>query len=394
MIMKKIIFITLTLFVTTFSFGQISDNQITELTKKLEQLNIDDGEIIEIIDGIKDSPELYNDVWKFLVDNAIKSDSAKWKYLDDLNLQFKTFQTEDNSITTLGLSYDFSFDWANFKDTSINRRAQALGLEAKGNIAFDKSLNPNDFLESNVNYSFSWFYGGVIRNSYSKIYTELNAIEDKLVTYEDPSSPEALKLWDEFDEKLKRSNQYYFSVEPKFGFESNQSFSKTQFAPGLKLNLGAKAWSNSSPLSKLNFFDYPFALIRVITKADKKFTPYGATIPTVQFGLDYVVPQNDTIRETLVGNLDPFLRTKLEVSFRTYVSKIKDQRIFFNANFRFYQELSAIEVVENANLANNTYFVMALQSSSGFYVSYANGSLPFDAKDDEVYSIGFNYKFK
>jgi hypothetical protein len=393
MIMRKILLIILTLFVTTLSFAQISDNQITELTNHLKSLNKDDEAIKEIIDGIIDSPDLYNDVWKILVDNAIKSDSVKWKYLDDLNLKFKTFQTEDNSNTTLGLSYDFSFDWANFKDTNDRRMSQTFGLDAKGNIAFDKSLNPNDFLESNVNYNLTWFFGGVIKNSDIQIFNELNIIEDKLVNYDDPSSPEALKLWNEFGQKLKLSNQYYFSVEPKFGFESNQDFSKTQFAPGLKLNLGAKAWSNTSTLSKLNIFDYPFALIRVITKVDKKFTPYGATIPTIQFGLDYVLPQNDTIRETLVGNLNPFLRTKIEASFRTYVSKIKNQKIFFNANFRFYQELSAEEVVKNANLASNTYFVMALQSSSGFYVSYANGSLPFDAKNDEVYSIGFNYKF-
>jgi hypothetical protein len=391
--MKKVILITVTFLTTTFSFAQVSEKQITELTDHLKSLNKDEEAIKEIIDGLIDSPDLYNDIWKILVDNAIKNDSVKWKYLDDLNLKFKTFQTEDNSNSTLGLSYDFSFDWAKFKETSNRRVSQTFGLDAKGNIAFDKSLNPNDFLESNVNYNLSWFFGGVVKNSDSLIFTELNAIEDKLVTYDDPLSIEALKLWNEFGQKLKLSNQYYFSVEPKFGFESNQDFSKTQLAPGFKLNLGAKAWSNSSNLSKLNIFDYPFALIRVITKSDKKFTPYGATIPTIQFGLDYVVPQNDSIREGLVGNLDPFLRTKLEASFRTYVSKIKNQKIFFNANFRHYQELSADEAIENANLADNTYYVMALQSSSGFYVSYANGSLPFDAKDDEVYAIGFNYKF-
>ncbi|MDW3196442.1 MAG: hypothetical protein R8G66_28970 [Cytophagales bacterium] len=391
--MKKVILITLTFLTTTFSFAQVSEKQITELTDYLKSLNKDDEAIKEAIDGLIDSPELYNDIWEILIDNAIKSDSVKWKYLDDLNLKFKTFQTEDNTNSTLGLSYDFSFDWANFNETNNRRVPQTFGLDAKGNIAFHKSLNPNDFLESNVNYNLSWFIGGVVKNSDSSIFTELNAIEDKLVTYDDPLSTEALKLWNEFGQKLKLSNQYYFSIEPKFGLESNQDFSKTQLAPGFKLNLGVKSWSSSSKLSKLNVFDYPFALIRALTKADKKFTPRGATIPTIQFGLDYVVPQNDSIREELVGNLDPFLRTKLEASFRTYVSKIKKQKIFFNANFRYYQELSADEAVENADLADNTYYVIALQSSSGFYVSYANGSLPFDAKDDEVYAIGFNYKF-
>ena len=71
----------------------------------------------------------------------------------------------------------------------------------------------------------------------------------------------------------------------------------------------------------------------------------------------------------------------------------KKENIFFNANIRYYQELNAESEIISADLDDHIYFVMALQSSSGFYVSYANGKLPFDAKNNEIYSIGFNYKF-
>lgn len=387
------ILILFSLLITSLSVAQISNNHLTELKTHLKKQGKSDDAIKEVLSGVVKNPEIYNNVWKKVVDEALKSDSSKWKYLDDLNLKFKTFQTKQNSKTSLGLCYDFNFDWANFRDNNNQRMAQNFGLTAKGNIAFDKLVNPNDFLETNLNYSYSWFFGGVIKNSDSEVFTILNKIEDKLVTYDNPNSDEAMNLWNKFGQNLKLSNQYFISVNPKVGLESNQDFSKTQIVPGLQLNLGAKAWSNSTALSYLNVFDYPFALIRLISGTDKDFTPYGSTIPTVQFGLDYVIPENDTVRNNLVDNDAPYLRTKLEASFRTYVSKIKNQRIFFNANFRYYQELSPEEAIKDSNLDNHTYFVMALQSSSGFYVSYAYGKLPFDSKDDEVYSIGFNYTF-
>jgi hypothetical protein len=166
-----------------------------------------------------------------------------------------------------------------------------------------------------------------------------------------------------------------------------------QFTPGLAADLGAKAWNNKNTLAYINIFDYPFALLRLITGTDKKFTPYGSTIPTAQLVFDYVIPTSDTIRKNLAGNLDPFPRIKFETSFRTFITRIKKENIFFNADFRYYQELSAPDAIVQAGLDHHIYFVMALQSSSGFYVSYANGKLPFDATNDEVYSIGFNFKF-
>jgi hypothetical protein len=163
--------------------------------------------------------------------------------------------------------------------------------------------------------------------------------------------------------------------------------------PGITIDLGIKAWNENNLLSKLNILDYPFAMLRLITSTDKRFTPYGSTLPTFQFSIDYVIPQNDTIRKQLVNNLNPFPRFKFETGFKTLVSNIKNDNIFFSANFRYYQEIKAPKEIVAAKLDMQMYFVMAIESSNGFYVSYANGKLPFDAKNDEVYSIGFNYKF-
>lgn len=396
--MKKILLILMIGLITTITYSQtsetqIKDNQINSIISLLKNAKFNDEEIKIAINGIIENPELYNNLWKYFLDQAKTNDNDKWELLRDLDIQFKTFDTKDNPNTSLGFTYDFNFDYAKFKEHDKNRISNSFGISAKGNVAFKKEFNPTDFLETKIHYNYSHFIGGVITKNNDSIFSELNKIEDKLVSIKDMQSEEARKLWDEFGKKLELSNQYYYSLSPKFALESNQDFSKTQIVPGLAFDFGAKAWNNNKTLAKLNFFDYPFALIRRIIGTDEEFTTYGATIPTAQLSIDYVVPTNDSIRKSIIGTEKPFPRFKFETSFRTFITRVKKENIFFNANYRYYHEINAPDEITKAKLGSNSYFVMALRSTSGFYVSYANGKLPFDAKNDEIYSLGFNYKF-
>ncbi len=397
MIMKKL-YLNLIILILSLAGGflnaqQVSDKQINDLVTVLKANNKSEEDIKTILNGIIKDPELYNALWQNFIKQSYISENNKFKFLNDLNIAFKTFQSKDSATTSLGFTYDFNFDYAKFIEKENHRVSHTFGLSAKGNVAFNKDANPNNFLETKVNYSYTHFSGGVIRQNDEEVFTRLNEIEDKLVAMKDMKSPEALKLWDEFGNNLKLSDQFYYGLSPKFAFESNQDFSKTQFTPGLMIDLGAKGWDNSSLLSKLNILDYPFALLRLITGADKTFTVYGSTVPTLQIGCDYVIPNKDLVRESLTGNKDPFPRFRIETGFRTFISRIKKENIFFNANYRFYQEIDAPASVKAAGLSSVNYFVMALQTTSGFYASYAAGRLPFDAKNDQVYSLGFNYKF-
>ena len=371
----------------------LSGEKLNGLIEFLENEGLSEERIQLIINGLIEDPDLYNDLWQKLVSEALDQDSTKWGFLNDLNIEFKTFQPVDSSTTSLGFYYDFDFDYVKFKEKGKSRISNSISLTAKGNVAFNKNVNPNDFLETNLNYSFSKYIGGVVAQNDEEIFKKLNEIEDKLVTLEDPNSKEALKLWDEFGSYLKMTTQYYYSIRPKFGYESNQDFSTSQFTPGLMVNLGLKAWDKNSTTSKLNIFDYPFALLRLITGTDKKFTPYGSTFPTLGAGIDYIIPQKDQEREAILGNLDPFPRFMIESGFKTFISRVKKENIFFSANIRYYKELGAEKEIKEAKLDSHLFFVMALQSTSGFYVSYSYGKLPFDAKEDQVYSLGFNYNF-
>jgi len=391
--MKRVLILCI-LFCCNLLYAQNTPNQISELVNYLKTQQLDEAQIKSIVEEVVKDPSLYNKLWKNVVEHSVKGDSSKWNLLRDMNVQFKSFQTSAGTPGFLGLSYDLNYSYSNFKEEESLRSAASYGISTNGNIAFNQNYNPTDFLESKIHYSFTKFYGGVLKSKDdTSVFTRLNMLEDKLVLLEDMHGKDAEKLWKEFSKSLRLSNQYYAGLSPKFAMENDQRFFKKQFAGGISLDLGAKAWNTKSALSYLNILDYPFALLRALTGTDDHLTIYGSTLPTVQCGMDYIIPLNDTARRTLLGNINPYPRFKFETGFRTLVSRVKDESIFFNADFRYYTELNAPSAIKNANLSNYTYLVLALQSSSGFYVSYADGKLPFDAKKDQVYAIGFNYKF-
>jgi len=391
--MKKVILFIGLLLIAGNCFSQYTGETIEESIKKLLSSGTLSKESVEdVLKGAIKNPELYNDAWGRFVNYLEKEDVSKWSWLNDLNVKFKTFQSINSSATSLGFSYDFNYSYSNFIKKDKKRISNALSLKLKGNVAFNRNVNPNDFLESSLNYSFSMFTGGVVKQNNAAIFTELNNIQAKLTSIRDMKSQEAIDLWKKFGENMQYSDQYYFAINPRLSLESNQDFSKKQFVYGGDLFIGAKGWNNKSTYAALNIFDYPFALVRWMTGFDPKFTPYGSTFPTMQVSLDNVNPQNDPQRQAITGNLDPFTRYKLESSFRTFVTRVKNENVFFNANVRYYRELDASQAIKTAGLDDHFYFVMALQTTTGFYVSYSKGKLPFDAINDEVYAVGFQYK--
>ena len=103
--------------------------------------------------AIVNSPDLYNDAFAKLrlVDKANKG------YLNDLDLKFKTFETEGQPLS-LGFEYKYDNSWT--KVAKEAKFARTFSIDFNGNVAFNHYHNPNDFLESKVNYSFDWFVGG------------------------------------------------------------------------------------------------------------------------------------------------------------------------------------------------------------------------------------------
>ena len=345
------------------------------------------------IDSIKDKPEYYNKVWKFIVERIARDDSSAGRWLNELNVDFKTFQNEDSTSTSLGFSYDLNLERAWIKEKNSVRTATSLAFSAQGNVALKKEVNPNNFLISKLAFNFFRIGGGVFLKDLSKSTEELANMRLRMSGMTSRDSILASDEWKQFNEIVKLKNSWIIKYDLNGGLESNQDFSKHQTTIGIRVGGGVKSWNQNDLLSKLNILDYPFALLRSLTGFEKGgVLLYGSTIPVLLVGFDYVNPGEDVTREGADSELKPFPRINFELGFRTIVGKASSQILYFNSSFRYYSELGASSQIKTANLDQFRYFTASITSSSGLFISYTYGQLPFDRKNEQVYQLGFNYK--
>ncbi|OCX54238.1 hypothetical protein BEL04_08250 [Mucilaginibacter sp. PPCGB 2223] len=339
------------------------------------------------------SPNFLNDAAaKYLADLQTK-DTAKARFIRDLNVKFKVFQA-DNLPPGLGFSYQYANSWVknNTDRSHAYHYSRSLDLDFSGNVAFKKVYNPSNFLESKAAYNGTFFWGGFARKNTRSEADQLRALK---LSYSDAvhagDNAKAIYLKARGDSLTHVTDQYYIGITGNASYESNQDFSKTQFVPGILINAGINGFSSYSHLQWFNFPDYPFALLRWLTNTTDYFAPSGVSVPQVLFGLDYVTPINDSLRNAVTGNLAAFERLRFEASFKTLAAKALGQSFWFSANYRWYGQLNASQALVNAHMAHFNYFVCALAASNGFFASYSVGQLPFDQKSATVYGIGFNY---
>lgn len=334
-----------------------------------------------VISLLLENPEIVNKVLK----SYIQKDS---RFLRDMNLEFKTFKSNDaDSALGLGFSYSYEKDIKRtlIKEQSTNQTGISLSVRAQGNIAFDKKTNPNDFLDSDFSFHLFRSWGGTITTS-DELRDKLNKLEDIMVNISDENELRSNPFAKEFTATVQKhlSSQFYSDFSLTGGLESNQDFSRRQYVYGAHLGFDFKPWSNGY----WNVFDWPFAAIRWLSGYDEDLQPRGSTFPTVLFAIDRVVPKNDTLRQ-MVNAGSTFTRVSSELAFKTQLSNIS----YFEADFRYYRELKPLSEIKQANLEEHIYFTAALTSLNNVFISYTTGKLPIDAKDDQVYEIGFKFHF-
>lgn len=332
-------------------------------------------------------PALLNNVAAQLL-SAVK-DSAVADFIRDLHIDFKTFQATDQPAG-LGFSYQYQNTWT--FAAAKHQFSQSLNIDLNGNVAFREVYNPVDFLESKVVYNANFFWGGISRkNNPAEAKAYFKAIRDLSSARKSGNDAAATQALAQMDALHQISDQFFISLNAAPTYDSNQDFSRQAFAPEAYAVFGANGYDAKSTLGWWNLPDYPFALLRYIFDPGGGFKPSGVSFPTFMAGLDYVVPTQDSLRKAVIGALNPYSRVHLEVSFKTHALTFDKQVIYFTADYRFYQEINPSVVLRAAGIARFNYFVAELQGSSGFFVSYSAGQLPFDRKSDQVYSLGFKY---
>jgi len=321
-----------------------------------------------------------NKIWQ---DNVL----PKSRFLRNLNLEFKTFKVDDaDSVLGLGFSYSIAHDLAMHRLRPAAQAGLSLSFAAEGNVAFEQALNPQDFLDSKFSFHLFKSWGGTIAVAQDEIFTRLNDLETTLAMIEDPDSllnAPALRNFNALMSQYIR-DQFYLDVSLTGGLEANQNFSATQYTFGARLGLDLNLWQHGY----LNLFDWPFAAVRYLSGYDGVLEPRGGQFPMALFTLERVHPTEDPLREIL-GDISDYTRLSMEVTFKTEVASAS----YFEVNFRYYKELGASEVIRQAGLDEQVYVTAALTAPNGVFVSYTTGKLPFDARNDQIYQLGFRYNF-
>ena len=344
-----------------------------------------------------------------VLDSYLAKDSGL-AFLKDINFRFKAFEARDpGSQTSIGFSYDYGKsildgEWGQGCGDSC-ARGYDLNFSARGNVAFNADRNPDDFLETKLSLSLFQSLGGVAKLSgaASDRYNELviKAAQAK-------NERELENVYADIMRLIVGtfSNQYYVDLSGDFALESNQSFSAKQYVYGLRLGLDVKGWERSNAdhwnetswLAKLNLFDYPFALLRMLTgyercKSDSFcFLPRATHLPTLGIALARINPEDNDPR-LAVGETSDYDRLAGEISFKTPIARIAGDKIFFSANHRLYRELNASVTLRASGLDHHRYTTLAIGAVTGPYVSYTNGRLPLDARNDQVFELGYQSHF-
>ncbi len=307
-------------------------------------------------------------------------------FLKDFHIRFKSFKVDDDANKAgLGFTFAYSADFARRRFRPGGQSGISFSIDASGTIAFEPELKPEDFLDGRVSIHAYQSWGGSIASS-NEVRDSLNAIEDRLAMIDDPIKLEGGRDMTSFNRLVKTHlrDQFYTDLSFEGSMESNQDFTARQATMGAVLGLDYKPWQHGA----LNIFDWPFAAIRWLWGYDKTLSPRGASFPTVVFALQRVTPYDHAPRRAL-GATEDYSRLRGEVAFRTPVSAAT----IFEANLRYYKEFDAPAIIEEADLDEFFYFTASLTTDQGIFVSYTSGHLPFDAKSDQIYAVGFQFNF-
>lgn len=319
--------------------------------------------------------------------------------LSNLNIRFKAFETKGTTGTALGLQYDYERPLVTHEfDPSVGfPLSLTFSLHAKGDVAFDQTKNPNDFLDTGGSFNFFGSKGGfepvVDKATWRKAMDDLSdrAAAFRGTPAELDRDPAWLAVTGKLDQQL--STQYFWRAVGNFSLESNQSFTSRQTTYGLHASGVIRAWNDQSAWAQFNVFDWPFACLRYLTGADPALRPSGRAIPLVLVGIDQVDPTKDTARLAADPDKSSFGRWRGEAAMKTKVAKIADQDLWFVADYRIYDEMSPSAKIRTAQLDRFEYFAMGFELKSGASFTYSTGKLPLDRKSDQVYDLGYKVKF-
>lgn len=350
-----------------------------------------------LLNTLKD-PDVLNEALEFYLDSAAGKGAAG--LLKNLNVRFKAFEAEGaNTESSLGLEYSFE---KSLKDHDLDETvgypmSLSFAVHAKGNVAFESSRNPNDFLDTGASFDLFASKGGFLPTANPDEWAvATQAAIRELATFEGSEAElDNSPQWKAFMASLspRLSTQYFWRLTGNYSLESNQDFTKRQHAYGFHASGVIRAWNENSAWAKFNILDWPFAAVRTVLHSASATGASGRALPLLLVGLDQVDPKENADRLKVDPDTSSYARWRGEASMKSLVAKIGEQDVWVTANYRFYTESSPSAAIRAANLHRFEYFAIGLALENGISFSYSTGKLPLDREGDKVFDVGFKMKF-
>jgi hypothetical protein len=351
-----------------------------------------------------------------------KLDEQKFKY-KGLTLKFKAFESDNEP--NFGIEYDYSLSRTfgnSSKNLSCNdngspencashfRTSGSVDFQSKGTFAFEDSNNPLNMIDTKLSLTghLGYFSGESLKHNDEFKRRSRKAIEDYTENGEIPFSEYAKNIvgrnpLNTYREALGVT--FIASASADIGYETDQTFSASQFTYGGSIYASLNDYRQDSNLKWFNIVDYPAAIVRFMTGLDDDLNPRGTQFPFFRFAVAQVDPDDQAPRFLLAGDGSNYTRINFEASYSAPLFKLptfgldalkkySDDTVFLTANYRYYRELSPSDAVRAANLTDQRLWTVSLTGLfGGMYVSYSNGELPLDVDRDNVVELGFKTHF-
>lgn len=296
------------------------------------------------------------------------------------HVEFTYFEpTDPNRTGSLGISYEVAYSIKLNDPLAVSSSTPGLipdrlnfynlDLFSKGNVPFKKDFLIADFIETGLDAGWE----------YAKIGTP-SACDD--------------------DSCARQNASFLIKLAANYQYEADSDFGQKQHAYGMKSRIVFKPGTDSM-LRYFNPLEWIPSLVKAATNgavtdgakiaALRPFDePYW---PSFAIAVEQVAPKDDNKRKLIDPALDPYERARLDLSYSSTVFKVKDDVFRVSFTWRYFKEISASSEIKNAGLDKFSYWTAAIHTPKDLVVSYSRGELPFDARSEEVFKIGWNYKF-
>jgi hypothetical protein len=287
-----------------------------------------------------------------------------------------------DGTSVFGLQYDINRS----KSRSVAETWGAWGadtiLSAKGTITRNAAQNSQNFSKFGGSFNGFLHYGSADQTPEDK--AEIKRL--KKLSRSQPTSPNKYDDQIELIMSHAGTTSLYCPFGAAGGMEANQDFNVKQGYFGVQTGLAISEGKPDSSLRYANLFDWPFAIFRWFDGTQDGISPNPFVWPSIVLGLDRLLPQ-DAASKFLDGG-EQVTRFQGEIDFKTRLSDSLKSN--FEANWRYQQLLGTAQPYDQAYFS---YFTATLSLDNGFFLSYADGRLPLDAKPASTLNLGLVVKF-